>query len=351
MAQSDALLTIVGYSLRMSDFKDFLDPLIDTAQYTVTPLAGDASSRRYYRVIANKASWVLMEWEPFEKIGDFPFLSVQKYFNEWKVRVPEIIDYSKEKGLFLLEDLGDLTLERRFWEFQNQEVVLPFYEKALDELIKIHSLLFEDTSEKVCTAYHLEFDVDKLKWEMNYAKKYLIKELLQIKLSSAYEKELEEEFEEICSELYSSPQVICHRDFHSRNVMLLFNEAVIIDFQDARLGPPSYDLVSLFNDSYVNLNQSSIDQLMNYYVTNFPHFNRLGLSQYQWQHYYNIQSIQRCFKACGSFASFKVTRDDNRYLDYISPTLNSVKKLLNQSEFCPRLGDLLEENRNKWEEL
>lgn len=315
------------------------------------PLAGDASTRRYYRVVDGKQSWVLMEWEPFDDSQSFPFLSVQSYFDKNAIRVPKIIDYDKEKGLFLLEDLGDLTLERRFWEFQNQDVVLPFYRKALDQLIKIHSLSFEDKDQRNCTAYNIEFSVEKLLWEMNYAKKYLLKELLELELSPQDEKTLEGEFLDICQKLYQSPQVICHRDFHSRNVMLSFEELVIIDFQDARLGPPAYDLVSLFFDSYVDLSPGSIDGLMKYYIDHFPHFNDLNLSQDQWTEFFHLQTIQRCFKACGSFASFKITRDDDRYLGYIQPTLERVLRWLPLYKSGTLLETCIKETQSHWENL
>lgn len=335
----------------MSQFQEFLQPLINTDQYSVSPLAGDASTRRYYRIIADKKSWVLMEWEPFEEIADFPFLSVQKYFDEQNIRVPKIHSYNKNTGLFLLEDLGDLTLERRFWEFQNQDVVLPFYKKTLDELIKIHSLSFKDSGERVCTAYHNEFSVEKLVWEMNYAKKFLLKGLLAIALSPQEETQLESEFKEICESLYNSPQVICHRDFHSRNVMLILNDVAIIDFQDARMGPPVYDLVSLFYDSYVELSESSINELMQYYKKNFPYFSDLQLSEKQWDQLFLLQTIQRCFKACGSFASFKMTRDDNRYLGYIAPTLKFVSSQVEAWRPDSLLHKVLSNSKSKWDKL
>ncbi len=332
----------------MSQFENFLKAYLKTENYNIVPLAGDASSRRYYRIISEKNSWVLMEWEPFERIEDFPFLSVQQYFSQNGIRVPIIHHYDSQKGLFLLEDLGDLTLERRFWEFQKQEIILPFYEKTLDELIKIHSLSFQDTSKTNCTAYAMEFSVEKLVWEMNYAKKYLLKEYLNLTMSEKVESELEDEFTKICSLLYKSPQVICHRDFHSRNVMLHYNDLVVIDFQDARMGPPVYDLVSLFCDSYVELNKDSEEKLMSYYISNFPYFKNLNLSQDEWQNFYNLQVVQRCFKACGSFSSFKVTRDDNRYLGYIAPTLEKVCNYLEIIDLAPTLSQMLTESKNQW---
>ncbi len=335
----------------MDSFKKFLTPLIESEDYNVLPLAGDASTRRYYRVVSHEQSWVLMQWEPFKNPESFPFLSVQSYFNQNKIRVPKVIGFSEDEGLFLLEDLGDLTLERRFWEFQNQENVIPFYQKTLDELIKIHALQFEKKPKDTCTAFDIEFSVEKLLWELNYAKKHLLEGLLQLSMTEKTQNELEEEFIHICTQLYGSPQVVCHRDFHSRNVMISYNEFVVIDFQDARLGPPVYDLVSLFYDSYVDLSDQSILVLMDYYKSNFPYFSSYNLSSEQWQELFDLQSIQRCFKACGSFASFKMTRDDNRYLNYIKPTLERILLKLEIFPELKTLKKLISESREKWEAI
>jgi hypothetical protein len=332
----------------MALFEEFLNPILHNAKYSVLPLAGDASSRRYYRIVTEESAWVLMEWEPFENVSDFPFLSVQQYFDKNNIRVPKVYHFDQKVGLFLLEDLGDLTLERRFWEFQNQESILPFYEKTLDELIKIHSLSFKGDPKSSCTAYNIEFSVEKLMWELNYTKKHLLKDFLQLDFN---EDELGSCFSHIAQELYKSPQVICHRDFHSRNVMLRYDQVVIIDFQDARLGPPAYDLVSLFYDSYVELNQPSVDYLMNYYIKNFPHYDKLNLDAEKFKYYFDIQTIQRCFKACGSFSSFKNMRDDNRYLNYIPTTLNRVSDLLKNYPNYKCLLDILESSREKWEQI
>ena len=115
-----------------------------------------------------------------------------------------------------------------------------------------------------------------------------------------------------------------HRDYHSRNLMIKLGEIKVIDFQDARLGPLQYDLVSLLNDSYVDLSNDSQKLLINYYKDNIqPHLNN-NFSSDEFDNIYKLQTIQRCFKACGSFASLYMTREDRRYLKYINKTLKVV---------------------------
>ena len=296
-----------------------------TDSYTVVQLAGDASARRYYRIIQDDKTWVLMVWEPFVQ-SEYPFLSVQKHFSSCNVQVPEVAAIGEDLGVLLLEDLGDLTLERKFWEGLKPEFSEEFYYKTLDELIKIHDkATYSDTKS---TASFTKFDTAKFLWEMNYARENLLLGLLNVKLSEQTSEELEAAFINFCSLLDRQPKVICHRDFHSRNVMLKRNKVVIIDFQDARLGPVQYDLVSLFKDSYVDMSDDYTKKLMSYYLDNSQVAKKPGYSEEEFFRTYQLQSLQRCFKACGSFASFMNQRGDTRYLKYLAPTLRRVLKAL-----------------------
>ncbi len=304
---------------------DWVSARIGEKDFSVIQLAGDASARRYYRIVKDEKTWVLMNWEPFiEK--DYPFLSVQKHFKACQVQVPEIVAVGADQGLLLLDDLGDLTLERKFWEQSSPEASFHFYQKTIDELIKIHDVATK--SEIRSTASTTKFDTAKFLWEMNYAKEHLLSGLLKIKMTDAVAQELETAFTDFCSKLDQEPKVICHRDFHSRNVMIRRDKVYVIDFQDARLGPVQYDLVSLFKDSYVDITDDYAKQLMAYYLENSAVKKTLGYSAEHFNRVYELQSLQRCFKACGSFASFMNTRQDRRYLKYLMPTLRRVMKSL-----------------------
>lgn len=295
------------------------------SEYEVVQLAGDASARRYYRIIQAEKTWVLMLWVPFKQ-SEYPFLSVQKHFLACDVQVPEVVAIGEELGVLLLEDLGDLTLERKFWEGLKPEASEEFYLKTLDELIKIHDKATYSNIQS--TASITKFDTAKFLWEMNYAKENLLQGLLNVKLSERTTEELEEAFVSFCGQLDQEPKVICHRDFHSRNVMLKRNKVIIIDFQDARLGPVQYDLVSLFKDSYVDISDEYTKRLMSYYLENALVTKKPGYSEENFLKTYELQSLQRCFKACGSFASFMNQRGDTRYLKYLAPTLRRVLKAL-----------------------
>lgn len=309
----DAIQTFVSNALKIPSFR-------------LLQLAGDASARRYYRVIADDdKTWVLMSWEPFVA-ADYPFLSVQKLFADSGVKVPEVIAIAEQDGFLLLEDLGDMTLERKFWENQNFTLAKPFYEQSLEELLKIH---FNTLKSKVqSTAHRLQFDTEKFMWEFNYAREHLIEKMGQMKLSPVQSDLLQTSFLDISQRLHNEPKWITHRDYHSRNLMLKFDEIRVIDFQDARGGPLQYDLVSLLRDSYVNLSDQDADELLNQFWNEAKKNFTKDMSFEHFQLMYELQTIQRCLKACGSFSSFWNSREDTRYLKYIHPTLKRVLKAL-----------------------
>ncbi|MGE0764643.1 MAG: aminoglycoside phosphotransferase family protein [Bdellovibrionales bacterium] len=315
----------------------FLSKHFDSDDFAVVPLAGDASSRRYYRIVFADKSWVLMSWEPFPNPDTFPFLNVLKHFQKHQVQVPEVVDFSSEHGLVLLEDLGDLTLERKFWENQNQELVLPFYRQAIDELIKIHFFATADEDPK-CSAFQVAFDTKKFMWEMNYGREHVLEKLNALPMNTKTQESLTRIFTEICERLDREPKYLAHRDYHSRNLMMKLGKMRVIDFQDARLGPIQYDLVSLLHDSYVNLSENSQREILKYYLDCAkPHLPG-KFSRDHFDEIFRLQLLQRCFKACGSFASFYNLRSDRRYLKYIQPTLIKVAAMLGS---FPQYSDFL----------
>lgn len=321
---------------------NFISSSIEDKDFQVQSLAGDASNRRYYRVIKKDVSYVLMVWEPFTDDKNYPFLSVLNHFHNNGVHVPEVINKSPELGFILLEDLGDLTLERKFWENQDQANSFPFYQQAIDELIKIHYTCSQTPNQ--CTAFKIAFDTDKFLWELNYGKKHLLEDVLKIKLSDKVNKEMNGIFLEISKTLDQQEKFISHRDYHSRNLMMKLGKMRVIDFQDARLGPIQYDLVSLINDSYVNIKDELAQQILNDYVDKANEQRAKKISTDEFNEIYQVQKIQRCFKACGSFASFLNLRDDRRYLKYLKPTLNTVYKTLDQFPQYKSFQNLLEDH-------
>lgn len=315
---------------------DFLNRHISLQDLKFQALAGDASSRRYVRIYNTHSSHILMIFPVKEKTMGENFLQIRELFETHEVHVPQLIGHDFSLGYILIEDLGDLTLERRFWENQDRLKALPFYIKSINELIKVHHIPIDKGSSYPC--FHVEFDTEKLLWEMNYMRKNLLQQFFQLNMSESFEKRLVSDFNSICSHLSALPQVVCHRDYHSRNIMLHKNETFVIDFQDARLGPKQYDLVSLLRDSYVSLPSEIEMELLKFYYDRTS--DLYPESWEEFYHNYKIQILQRTLKACGSFSSFYNAKQDTRYLKYIQPTLKNVEALLKTLDGFEALKEL-----------
>ena len=332
-----------------ADINAFIAKNIGAKDFETLQLAGDASTRKYYRVIFNDQSRVLMSWEPFTDPANYPFLNVLNHFANSEVRVPKVEASAHELGVVLLEDLGDLTLERKFWENQNQETAMPYYGQAIDEIIKIH-FNASKPAQPPSVCQQIQFDTAKFMWEMNYASEHFLEKVGGVLLSDKDAKTLQGEFTQLCETLDRQPKFVCHRDYHSRNLMLKLGRIYVIDFQDARLGPLQYDLVSLVHDSYVDMSQASIKTVKDDYIRKAREVGPKGCIRPDFDEIFQMQIIQRCFKACGSFASFLNMRNDTRYLKYIKNTVNLVGRTLQENNQFPLFtriitqGDLMERN-------
>lgn len=305
-------------------------------------LPGDASARKYYRIISNAKSYILMFMGPFSDQEDsIPFLTVQKYLFDFGIAVPEVLDVCPEKGFILLEDLGDITLLRKLQDVSNPGTERQCYEKVIDLLVQFQvgaSPVFRvenqnKSKEKALDAFNLKFDHEKLMWEVNFTidnfyKHYLKRDILESDLKSVVN-----EFGEICGFLAEQPTVLAHRDFHSRNIMIAptdqgVDRFVMIDFQDARMGPAQYDLSSLLKDSYYQLEESQVTILIDYYISRYEAITQQSIDRSHFLCVFDLMGVQRNFKAIGSFASFMNKRGDSSYLKYIGNTFENIRRTL-----------------------
>lgn len=308
----------------------------------VDRIPGDASTRRYYRVRTSGAgarSFIVMRMDPFADQGDkMPFLVVQRHLQGAGVDVPAILETDAARGLMLLEDLGDVTLLRRLQEVSSSEVERHLYQRVIDELVCLQIHASPANRKADIEAYKLRFDKEKLMWEVNFTIEHFYQTHLKREIRDADLKTLRGSFEEICEDLASQPTVLTHRDFHSRNIMVTPGKAgangkslerlVMIDFQDARLGPAQYDLASLLKDSYYQLEESQVARLIDYYVFRWEAMAGERLDRDEFQRVFDLMSVQRNFKAIGSFASFLNKRGNATYLKYIGNTFENIRRTL-----------------------
>ena len=232
---------------------------------TVLPLTGDASDRRYFRVLRrNGPSRVLaLHGEPFDSEA-LPFCRVAQLLAAMPLPIPAILDRAGDLGILLLEDLGDITLQAHLGAAPAAEHSRLYrYAVSLIEALQRRGA---ELASPAYPPYGVAFDVDKLLWELDFFTKHYVEAYRGASISAPDRDALKVEWRRLAEELAGEPRVLCHRDYHSRNLMLHQGELYIIDFQDARMGPDTYDLVSLLRDSYVDLSEATVDELIAYFI-------------------------------------------------------------------------------------
>lgn len=305
----------------------------------IDKLTGDASTRRYYRVFTSEQSYVVCLDNPYEQDADsHPFLAVQQFLSDKGVRVPQIYDHHLSKGYLLQEDLGDITLLQYLPVHNAREEEREIYKKIVDQLIDIHKISASDIQNK--HLFKLSFDFEKLMDETRFTFKYFINFFLK-NTSTELTDELDRLFVPIMENIAAHPMVITHRDFHSRNIMVKNDQFVFIDFQDARWGLPQYDLVSLLEDCYYDLDETNREYLKKYYYQQMS-MSSLGQSSYEdFCALYDDMLIQRVFKAVGSFCYIYNWRKDERYLKYIGFAMEKIRHTMNKNPKYKELSETL----------
>ncbi len=310
-------------------FKKTLDknkiPLCNLTE--VEKLTGDASTRRYYRIETNHDPYVVCVADPIlEGRESSPFVQVHKTLLDNNVRVPLIYDSILEKGYFLEEDLGDVTLLHRLADIDSEEEELELYKQSVNELLKIHAI---DTDKYIGELFtKLAFDEEKLMSEVLFSIKFFIKRYLGRDLTLNDEATIVSGFLDICKAIEGQHRVLTHRDYHSRNIMIKNDEQVIIDFQDARMGIPQYDLVSLVEDCYYELSPKNADTIKRYYWDNCNCREHFENSYEKFLFFYDLMAMQRIFKAIGSFGFIYAGREDIRYVKYIGYGIEKLRSIL-----------------------
>jgi len=297
---------------------------------TIQRIPGDASLRRYYRIKDHEGfSYILMKTAPFEQeLSSRYFLDVQGLLKFNNISVPEVYEFNAHLGTILLEDLGEESLLHKLVQVQSVEEEKDRFKSVINQLIEMQNKVTASEELKSSHASHVFFDYEKFNWEVQYTYENFFDHYLKRPLQARDKKIMSEYFERICRKLSSLENVFVHRDFHSRNIMVKNNSNYFIDFQDARLGCSYYDLASLLKDSYYQLSDASLAELLVYYYDHYFEGKINKPSRDEFIENFDEMSIQRNFKAIGSFSSFANKRGDYRYVKYIGNTFENIRKTL-----------------------
>lgn len=313
--------------------------LKDKKEFSLLKLKGDASERKYYRVTFKDHSspLILMVDTPDkEKQSQDNYYNIWKHLSACDLNLPQIYHYDKTSKQMLLEDCGD-TLLCEIALQGNQPQIERLYRQALDELLKIQTIGSENRDN--CIAFSLAFDTEKLIWELNFFLKHVQSAAAKIR-----EKDLnfiQQECLKICDILANEPRVLTHRDYHSKNLLVKNEQIKTIDFQDARLGPVQYDLVSLLKDSYANLDKDLVNKLTEYYLSQKEKREKLPPDRKHFSYIFDLMTFQRSLKACGTFCFLQAEKNKKEYMQYFTLALSYAKQSIEEKKEYQKLKDTL----------
>jgi aminoglycoside/choline kinase family phosphotransferase len=329
-----------GAEIRVRIDRFLSDRGLDGAR--VVPLTGDASDRRYFRALLPDGSSQVLAVHPDQiDFEAMPFVQVARLLSQFPVPVPRILAHSNALGVIALEDLGDVTLQAHLGAASPAEHKA-LYRQAVS-LIEALQRRGAAMASPRYPPYAIAFDVDKLTWELDFFLKNFLEGYRGITLPAATRDALHAEFATIVEDLAAEPRVLCHRDYHSRNLMLHEGSLYIIDFQDARMGPDTYDLVSLLRDSYVDLTEDDVDDLIAFFLALRcgPDDQGRAEDRDEFRRRFDLMAVQRNLKALGTFGFQTISRGNTVYIQYIPRTLNYVRANLERYPRFARLRELL----------
>jgi len=296
----------------------------------VAPLSGDASTRRYYRLLDGGRSYVLALYPERFVPAELSYLNVHGLLEGYGLPVPATVDVDGERGIVLQEDLGDRTLQEVLKDAGDGERDA-LYREAVDEVAQLQQRATLGTQKVDC--FRIAFDIEKLSWELHYFLKHFLEGHRGCDLTVEDRATLSEAFHELSHEIASWPRVLCHRDYHSRNLMLHRDRLYWIDFQDARMGPATYDLASLLRDAYVDVPEELQEDLKE----RFRQTAAPDEPREVFRRRFDLMCVQRNLKALGTFGYMATVKQNPVYLPYIPRNLAHARHNLSRYPELERL--------------
>ena len=286
---------------RSVQIQQWLDSLSADTYEGLAPASADASFRRYYRVNDRRdgTSRIVMDAPP-EHENCRPFVHVTELLRSVGVNAPDIIALDINQGFLLLDDLG----ETPYLDILDDNSAEKLYLDALDALIKMQTI------DAILPVYDAAF----LQREMDLFEDWYVKRHLGIELSKTQHAVLQQVFKLLIDNAQQQPQVFVHRDYHSRNLMFTIeNNPGVIDYQDAVIGPITYDLVSLFKDCYIEWPRDKVEHWLDLYLARLTptHF----IEKQALLRWFDLMGVQRHLKVLGIFCRLNYRDSKPQYLD------------------------------------
>jgi len=328
---------------RIKLLTQWLEKVVDGDDFQIAPASADASFRRYFRVTkgaknpGNSADSLIVMDAPPDKEDSEPFIKISRLLEKIGVNVPQVIEADMHQGFLLLTDLGS----EPYLDALNEQTVERLYGDALDTLLRIQRNAPRD--EKILSLY----DRALLFREMELFREWYLRRHCNLLLTVQQQEQLDSVFQLLAESALVQPQVFVHRDYHSRNLMVTTdNNPGILDFQDAVIGPVTYDLVSLLRDCYIEWPREQVEQWALDYLHRAAEAGVFKLTPditddalLRW---FDWMGVQRHLKVCGIFSRLFLRDGKSGYLKDIPLTMAYMRDVCARYEEMASLHVLLE---------
>lgn len=305
---------------RFAALKEWFARALGTDGFDAQLASEDASFRRYFRVTVGHQTYIVMDAPP-DKNDMHAYVAIARRFHDMGLNVPEILQEDHDRGFYLITDLGD----QHYLQNLNEQTVARLYGDAMRALVVLQTGTLTDTAANFLPDY----DAGLLAREMELFREWYLGRHLGLKLTAEQHAVLDEAFGRLTRAALSQPSVWVHRDYHSRNLMMTpLSNPGILDFQDAVVGPVTYDLVSLLRDCYISWPREWVENwAKDYHALARQSGILVGENTAQFLRWFDLMGVQRHLKATGIFARLHHRDGKPGYLLDIPRTLGYVHEV------------------------
>ena len=318
---------------RFEQLKVWVEAVLGMADADLSPASSDASFRRYFRVRQGQKTFVVMDAPPDKEDCD-PFIKISAAMAGFGLNVPRVLASDLQQGFLLLSDLGS----EQYLQLLDDDSADALYGDAMSALVDLQ--VRGRDSEMVLPVY----DRDLLMAEMNLFKDWLLLQQLGVRLDDQQLAALDKTFAWLAQQALAQPQVWVHRDYHCRNLMrTVENNPGVLDFQDAVLGPLTYDLVSLLKDCYITWPRQRVEAWLADYQRQIQAAGlAVDVDYEQLRAWFDCMGVQRHLKAAGIFARLNIRDGKPDYLADIPRTLAYISDVAEQQPALEFLAFLID---------
>jgi len=309
-------------------------------QAKIIPIPGDASFRKFYRVILNKKSKIIITARKEKYKNLIIYSTINKFLRDNKILAPRLYGHNYSKGVIVIEDFGDLSFYNVLLKTKNKFLI---YKKLVNLLLRIQKIIIP---KKINNIYNKPYKINKyssryLNEESNLFFDWYLPLILDKKKALKIKTKSNKVLLKLYKKLYFSDSYFVHRDYHAQNLMKVGKTIGIIDSQDALIGNPAYDLVSLIDDVRIKTSKKLKEQIYNYYAKKNPKIFINNSKNFLED--FNILSVQRSLKIIGIFSRLFKRDKKKQYLKFIPYTWHLLEKRMDSKIFLD-LKEILNDN-------